>query len=183
MLEEAGLTITCLPADIDESAIKNRYTTLPKSQLAEKLAQAKALHIASTAPKDAIVIGADQICECAGKVLSKPDTTERAIQQLSEMNGKTHYQHSGVSIYQGDRCLWTHTETASLTLRQLSTEEITRYVQLDQPLSSCGSYKLESYGKHLFKNISGSDSTIQGLPLIPLLAFLHQKGYLSIFTE
>jgi len=43
-------------------------------------------------------------------------------------------------------------------------------------LSSVGGYQVEGLGIQLFDAIRGEHSTILGMPLIPLLAFLREQG-------
>lgn len=178
MLRDVGLQFSCIPAHIDEDQVKAQQGELSLSKLALKLASAKAKHVSDKT--NMLVIGADQICEIDGHILSKPGSKERAKVQLLQMQGKTHFQHSAVSLYHKQEMIWSWVETARLTMRPLDETTIDRYIALDMPLDSCGSYKLEMNGKHLFSKIEGDDATIQGLPIIPLLAFLHEKSYLAL---
>ena len=60
-------------------------------------------------------------------------------------------------------------------MRKLPIKLITKYVDIDNPIYSCGSYKFESQGKYLFSKIDGDISTILGLPLFPLINILFKK--------
>ena len=60
---------------------------------------------------------------------------------------------------------------------QLSTDEISRYVALDQPLDCAGSFKWESLGITLFEAMRTDDPTaLEGLPLIALSELLREAG-------
>ena len=66
-----------------------------------------------------------------------------------------------------------------MTMRKLPIKVIKKYVEMDLPLYSCGSYRFESNGKYLFSKIEGNFSTILGLPMVPLLDFLYKKGVIG----
>jgi septum formation protein len=63
-------------------------------------------------------------------------------------------------------------------MRRLSPALIVRYLDEAGPgiYDNAGSYAIEGLGIHLFASVSGDHFTIQGLPLLPLLAFLREHG-------
>ena len=65
-------------------------------------------------------------------------------------------------------------------MRPLSDAFIDRYLAAvgADVLGSVGCYHIEGLGVHLFARIDGDQWTIRGLPLLPLLAFLRESGYL-----
>jgi septum formation protein len=179
MLRDVGLRFSVVPSGVDEDVIKRNLKDAPVADRALALARAKALTVAISHP-ESITIGADQMCALDGNVFDKPGSYERAEAQLAQLAAKTHQQYSGVVIARGEDILWSHVGVASLTMRALTSQEIAAYVEADAPLQACGAYKLESMGRHLFSTIDGDNDTIQGLPLIPLLARLHELGVISM---
>ena len=125
------------------------------------------------------VIGADQICISKGKIFSKPKNKKKAIEQLSELNGKTHKLVSAFSICYDNHVVCNHVEEVRLKMRKLSKKSLKDYVELDLPLSSCGSYRFEVNGKYLFSEVKGNTSTILGLPILPLLNILFKKKIIT----
>lgn len=179
MLKSAGLHFSVVPSGVDEVAVSAKLHGEPPEKHAEILAREKTLFVAKQYPNH-ITIGGDQICALDDTIYGKPGTAEKARAQLAEMAGKTHYQISGLCIAQGEEILFETVQQAALTLRPLSTSEIYAYIEADQPLKSCGSYKFEGQGKHLFADVQGDSSVIKGLPLVAVLAFLHQHKHISI---
>ncbi|MFZ4541828.1 MAG: Maf family protein [Rickettsiales bacterium] len=179
MLKSVGLNFSVIPSGVDEEAIKNELKAAPIAELAQALARAKTLSVSMNNP-DAYTIGADQICEVGGTILSKPGSYERAEVQLAGLAGKAHTQHCAMTLARGEEIIWEHHETASLTMRSLSAEEIHAYVAVDAPLASCGAYKFEGLGRHLFASVVGDHDVVQGLALVPLLAQLHTRGIITL---
>ena len=178
ILKETGIAFIQLKSDIDEDFVKEKYKKKNVNFLATKLAEAKALFISSKNRK-AYVIGADQICISKGKMFSKPKSKKKAIEQLSELNGKTHKLVSAFSICYDNQVVWNYVEEVKLKMRKLSKKSIKNYVVLDLPLSSCGSYRFEANGKYLFSDVAGNTSTILGLPILPLLNILFKKNIIA----
>jgi septum formation protein len=92
------------------------------------------------------------------------------------MRGKTHRLHAAVSLVQNGQELWSHLETAELTMRDFSIEERDEVLRLEGEavLTSVGGYRLEGPSIRLFEKVSGDYFTILGLPLLPLLQALRE---------
>ncbi|MEK9728078.1 MAG: Maf family nucleotide pyrophosphatase [Candidatus Margulisiibacteriota bacterium] len=163
LLKKITPDFTIIPAHINE----RMYPPLA----ALELAKAKALHVSKNYPEH-WVIGADQICHLNYKVFHKPETIENAIKTLMQLNGQTHTLKTAVSIAHNNKILWSLCENIELTMKSLTNDEITHYINRDLPLNSCGAYKYESLGKTLFKSVSHDSTAIQGLPLKPLSKIL-----------
>ncbi len=179
MLKAVGLTFSVVPSGVEEDAIKAAMQDAPIPELAAALARAKTLAVSVQHP-EAYTIGADQICVLNGAALSKPITYERAEAQLASMSGQTHQQHCAMTLARGKDVVWEFHDVAELTMRALSHGEIHAYVAADAPLSSCGSYKFEGLGRHLFARVVGDHDVVQGLALVPLLSQLHALGIITL---
>lgn len=179
MLKSVGLQFSVVPSGVDETALKDTMADQSIAEQAITLARAKAFSVSDQYP-DHITIGADQICALGDDILSKPKTKDNAIAQLSKLSANTHQQYSGICLAKGAETIWEACETADLTMREMTESEIESYIQQDQPLHSCGSYKFESLGRHLFKSVKGDHDVIKGLPLTSLLFMLHQHNIISI---
>ena len=178
LLKSVGLTFSVAVSGVEEDHIKAAMKDAPVRELALALARAKTLAVSVKYP-DAYTIGADQICVHQGKILSKPGTYERAEAQLASLAGSTHEQHCAVVLAKGEQVVWEFHDLAKLTVRDLSAADIRAYIAADAPLSSCGAYKFEGLGRHLFSKAEGDHDVIQGLALVPLLAKLHEAGVIG----
>lgn len=183
VLANAGVECDAMAPMVDEDAIKQSFLNqgFGALSLADALAEAKAVKLSSKNPL-ALVIGADQTLECAdGTMLDKAETPEMAIQQLRLLSGKTHKLYSAAVVAERGEPVWRFIATSRMTMRPLSDDFITRYVDSawDQIRHCVGCYQVESLGAQLFSQIQGGHFDIMGLPLLPLLNFLRERGILS----
>jgi septum formation protein len=174
LLSQLGWPFEAIAPGIDEEQLKTEG--LLPDELAIELSRlkAKAIYVHY---EGSCVIGSDQVCTIGNKIFDKPGSVEKAIEQLLEMQGKTHQLLTAVTIITPENET-TFLNTTTLHMRDLSYEEIKAYVESDRPLDCAGSYKLESGGIKLFERIEMSDHTaIIGLPLIELSNVLIGFGY------
>ena len=172
MLDNIGLSYTAMPADIDERAIESNFSGDP-SALALELASQKALFVSKSNP-DTLVIGSDSLVEFEGQVLNKAETDKEALEKILMLAGNTHYLISSVAVVKDGILLWSHTQSASLTMRAFNEDFAQNYIEKigDAAMSCVGAYQLESLGPWLFDKIDGDYFTILGMPLINLLSYL-----------
>jgi septum formation protein len=181
MLEAAGVAFEIAAAELDEEEAKAGLVAagFEPRDLAEMLAEMKARSV--TAPPDALVLGADQVLERDdGSMMSKPRSRAEALAQLRSLSGRVHCLHSGaVAIEKGER-VWGHTETVALSVRRLGDAFLEHYLDREYETVrwNVGGYRIEGPGVQLFDEIKGSHFAILGLPLLPLLGFLRERGLL-----
>lgn len=183
LLANAGLTFTTAPADIDEEAIRqtlDKDGPMPPEDVATILAETKANVIAEQNPL-AYVIGADQVLEFGGVILSKAENKEAARDALLKLRGHTHRLMSAVVVSRAGATLWRHVEIAELEMREFSNEFLGQYLHKmgDKVCETVGAYEIEGRGLQLFSKVSGDLFTIQGLPLLPLLGFLRKQSLIQ----
>jgi septum formation protein len=146
--------------------------------LVKYLALQKAKSLREKHP-DALIIGADQVfVDARGRILGKPGTPEKAVEQLRFMAGRSHTFYTGLAVYDSaaDHALCDFA-TFTVTLRPLSEEKIRAYVRRENPVDCAGSFKIEKLGIALMEQTKGDDYTaLIGLPLIKLTDFLMQFG-------
>lgn len=173
LLSRLQLPFSTASPNCDETPIPSE----PPNQRAARLAQTKALSLKNQHP-NTIIIGSDQVASLENMVLRKPGTIDNAREQLQSMRGKSVVFYTAVSVHDSrtDKTLSVMDETKA-TLRELSDEEIDRYITLEQPLDCAGSFMVEKLGISLFDSIETNDPTaLIGLPLIKLCQCLRQLG-------
>jgi septum formation protein len=180
MLHAAGVPLEAIAANIDEESIKISLTQAGAKprDIADALAEAKALKISRKMPA-ALVMGCDQICVGAnGHIFDKPESPEDARAHLAQLSGTTHRLISAAVICEQGAPVWRVVDTAQMAMRPLSAAFIEHYVDLywDHIRHSVGCYRIEAEGAQLFNSVSGSQFTVIGMPLLPVLDFLRLRG-------
>jgi septum formation protein len=182
LLQSAGIPAEAVKPEIDERAVEQsvRDRGAGPEQVAGVLAEAKALSISSNFA-GRFVLGCDQTLALGARAFHKPEGREGARQHLKALSGRTHHLHSGLALVQDGRLIWSEVTSASMTMRELADDMIEAYLDAagDAILKSVGAYQLESLGIHLFEHFEGDQSTIVGLPLLPLLEALRQEGLIA----
>ncbi len=181
LLADAGIAITVDPAGIDEEEVRAAFQAeeLDAEACADALAGSKAARVSSR-HSGALVLGADQILDCAGRWFAKPSDTNAARAQLKALRGKRHTLLSAAVLVRNGAVIWHTVDRAELTMRDFSDAFLEAYIAAagDEVLDSVGAYRLEGLGAQLFERIEGDFFTILGLPLLPLLDFLRGHGML-----
>lgn len=128
---------------------------------------------------DALIIGADQVfVDSRHRLLGKPGTAEKAIEQLMDMQGRRHTFYTGLAVYDSaSNESLVEFETFTVSMRTLTEQQIKHYVRRENPLDCAGSFKIEGLGIALMEQMSGNDYTsLIGLPLILLVDMLRHFG-------
>ncbi|MEM9047703.1 MAG: Maf family nucleotide pyrophosphatase [Pseudomonadota bacterium] len=182
LLQAAGVAVTPAAAAIDEPAIKAAMLAegAPPRDIADKLAETKALKVARRFP-DAFVLGGDQVLVHDGALLDKPANRDVAADQLRMLRGGTHQLLSAAVIVASDQTIWRHIGEVRLQMRDFSDAFLNRYLAAEGPaiLDCVGGYRLEGRGIQLFSRIEGDYFTVLGIPLLETLNYLRQHGILD----
>lgn len=176
ILSGAGLAFDMHPSGVDEDVLKAEHGGDPPA-LAIALAEAKAKAVSVPG----LIIGADQLLHCDGKLYDKPRDMDEARANLQVFRGKTHQLIGGVVLVENGETLWAHHQSVSLTMRDFSDAFLDLYLAEAGAaiLASVGCYQLEGLGAHLFSHIDGDYFATLGLPLLPLLDGLRAHGGLA----
>jgi len=180
MLEAAGVPFEVVRPQVDEDAAKEALKAegIEARGLADALAELKAVAVSRRMP-GRTVVGSDSVMALAdGAMLDKPDSRERAAAQLRMMRGGTHRLVSAVVGARDGVPVWRHVDTAKLHVRDFSDAFLDSYLDAEWPaISGCvGCFRIEGPGVQLFSRLEGSQFTILGMPLMPLLGWLRDVG-------
>lgn len=181
MLTAAGVAHEALPALVDEEAVKASLGEVAPRDLADALAEMKALKVSQRVP-GTLVLGGDSVVAIeGGTLLDKPVDRADAERHLKLLSGKRHDLYSAAVIAENGRAVWRHVDRARLWVRPLSDAFIAEYLDAEWPaISGCvGCYRVEGPGVQLFSRIEGSHYTILGMPLLNILDYLRTRGQLT----
>jgi septum formation protein len=168
-----------LPFEVRSPAVdETPHPDESAAELVSRLSREKAMQIANTYPAS-MVIGSDQLARLGDCIIGKPESTENAIVQLQQFSGKAVEFITAITVFCAESGFRkTATVATEVQFRKLEIDEISRYVEAENPLDCCGSFKSESLGISLFRSMSSADPTaIIGLPLMKLSEILRSAGY------
>ncbi|MEH3122758.1 MAG: Maf family protein [Sphingomonas phyllosphaerae] len=180
MLAAAGVPFTAEPAYADEAALKAAMAGRHPRDVADALAELKALKVSARHPGH-LVLGSDSLAVLDdGTILDKPTSREEARDHLTRMSGKRHDLVSAAVIAENGQAVWRIVDKAKMFVRPLSPAFIEIYLDAEWPaISGCvGCYRIEGPGAQLFSRIDGSQFTVLGMPLLPVLDYLRIRQVL-----
>lgn len=173
LLKRLRIPFDTASPNVDESMHANETPEAYVKRLA--ISKAQALR---TDWSEHWIIGSDQCCVINEKIVGKPHTTEKAVEQLQSCSGQKVTFYTGLCLAAPDGSLQALVEPFTAHFRELTLVEIERYVALEQPLDCAGSFKVEGLGISLFSSLNGRDpNSLMGLPLIALLEMFRQAGF------
>jgi septum formation protein len=173
MLDAAGVRYQAAKPAVDEDELKLGLSD--PSGMASRLAAAKALSIPGE-----WVVGSDSLVSADGRLFDKPRDRDEAAEHLRFFSGKPMLLTSAVALARGGTLEWSYVESAVLHVRILSQAFIADYLDAEWPEVgyTVGVFRLEGRGVQLFDRIEGDHFTILGMPLLPLLGALRERGLL-----
>ena len=164
-----GIPFVIRAADIDETM----NPALPPEAEVARVSRLKALAV----PREAedVVIAADTIVVCGGRVLGKPHSHEEAAQMLRLLSGRDHQVMTGCTV-RAPGGTETFTEITDLHFRQLTEAEIARYVASGEPMDKAGAYGIQGGAALFCQGIRGDYYNVMGLPVCRLGQVLKRKA-------
>jgi len=176
LLEQAGLAISVIPSNFDESTVAISNPEVYVTTLAESKAQ----DISQKHP-DSWVIGADTIVLIDSVVLGKPASTDEARDMLQRLSGKIHQVLTGYCICCKEKNRnFSGTVRTDVQFKKLSEAEIEWYIQTDEPFDKAGGYAIQGIGTFLVKSINGSYTNVVGLPVCEVMGHLINEGAVEL---
>jgi septum formation protein len=178
VLKAAGLEFTQVSSGVDEDAIKAslRAEGASVAKQADLLAETKALKVSIS--HEGVVLGCDQMLDLDGQAFDKAATRDEAREILKRLRGKTHVLQSAIVACVEGAAVWRHLAQPRLRMRTFSDQFLEAYLDAlgDRAFESVGCYQVEGRGAQLFDRIEGDYFSILGMPLLPLMQWLRDRG-------
>ncbi|MDP2947790.1 MAG: Maf family protein [Nanoarchaeota archaeon] len=171
IMEMMGVKYETISPNYDED---NSVNLTPKETVM-LFAREKAMNVAKRS--DGIVIGADTIIFFKDKKIGKPKDKEEAFRILKMLSGKMHEVYSGISIINtktGEEI--NDFEITEVKFKELSDEEIIKYIETNEPMDKSGSYAIQGYASVFVEKINGCYYNVMGLPVNKLVSNLNKLG-------
>lgn len=169
LLGLTGLDFVVRAADIDESMDPGKA---PFDEVS-RVSRLKALAVSRE--KGDVVIAADTIVVCEGRVLGKPRDEADAFRILSLLSGQRHEVMTGMTVLRDDE-LVTHTEVTKIHFRDLHPDEIRAYIASGEPMDKAGAYGIQGGAALFADQLEGDYYNVMGLPVCRLAMILRSFG-------
>lgn len=175
ILQEHGLHVIVMPADIEEVLQPVEDAKSYVQRLAQEKAQAIARQIKTQ--EATLIIAADTTVAYGAHILEKPKDTEEAYRMLHLLSGTTHEVHTGYAlVFLPQQQYYINCATTSITFHPLSTQQIEQYISSGDPFDKAGGYGIQTVGDTFVKEIKGSYYNVMGLPIEDILAKIGLQG-------
>ena len=161
------IPFTIRVADIDETMDPGSAPFDEVARVSRKKAEA-----IPREPGD-LVIAADTIVVCDGKILGKPTSKEDACRTLTQLSGRAHQVMTGMTLLRDDRCI-SCTEVTEVFFRPLTAQQIEAYVQTGDPMDKAGSYGIQGGAALFVEKLCGDYYNVMGLPVCQLGKLMEQ---------
>ncbi len=180
LLQQIGARFMVFPAQGDEIITKE----IP-AEIVVELANGKAREIydrevaGKRVQQDTLVIGADTIVVCDGRILGKPENEQDAAETLRMLSGRTHEVYTGVSLWiweKGTTSQKSFYEKTEVTMYPMSDVQIQSYIESREPMDKAGAYGIQGIGAKFVQKINGDYNNVVGLPLSRIYQEMMQLG-------
>lgn len=172
-----GLPVVIRPSDADEHTPEGWSPDRVVEELAKRKADAVWKSMPDREGSSDIVVGSDTIVAVDGRILGKPSNENDAVDMLTMLAGRPHEVYTGVCCIglQDGTTVVNHRKTI-VRMRELTAEQIRRYVASGEPLDKAGAYGIQGLGAVLVESLDGCYFNVVGLPLSLVAVQLESFG-------
>ena len=182
LMKQVGLSFKTMPSTVEE-----KITKTEPNEVVEELSYQKAVDVCAKltaeGKEDFVVIGADTVVSCWGKIMGKPKDKEDACLMLRELQGRSHQVYTGVTLAWKSRDIspmyYTFSECTDVTMYSMTDDEIKRYVDSGEPMDKAGAYAIQGLCAAYIQGICGDYNNVVGLPVGRVCQELKNRGVLG----
>jgi septum formation protein len=160
------------PADIDETPGAEEEP----HRLAARLAREKTLAVAARHP-GAFVLGSDTLVAVGRRVLNKPTDELDARRMLALMSGRAHRVFTGVAVASPRGRVSERLVQTRIRFKRLSASEVDAFIASGEWQGVAGGYRIQGRAEGFILSLSGSYSSVVGLPLYETRVLLEGAGW------
>lgn len=160
LLNEAGINFRQSISDIEEE----RHNGEGAMDFAQRMAELKAITVASKTSGSDIVLGCDTVVVLDDELLGKPFDEEMAFEILSKLSGKTHTVSTALALATGSTILAASHDITQVHFNEVSSDQIREYIATGEPMDKAGAYGIQGMGAFLVDEIDGELDNVVGLP-------------------
>ena len=169
------LRLLDIPFEIAPSnANESLDTILSPAEYVREIAQRKTQAVVHRFDH-ALILGADTVVVLENAIFEKPNDAKHAEDMLAQLSGKTHQVYTGLALTDTETGqTLTEVATTQVTMRALSSEDISRYVATGDSMDKAGAYGAQGRASAFIQSISGCFYNVVGLPLASFWSLYHR---------
>ena len=175
LMDLAKFDYEIIVSQFDEKVDKN----LSLEEQSKEIAYGKAKGVFENTQGNRIVIGSDSLVILDGEQLGKPKDREEAIEMIKKIQGKCHTVFTSVAVLvenNDEYKEYKELHEAKVFVKEMSNEEIERYVDSDEPFDKAGAYGVQTSFAVFIERIEGEYSVVLGLPLSRVYDILKENN-------
>ncbi|PCI98283.1 MAG: septum formation protein Maf [Alphaproteobacteria bacterium] len=173
LLQQINITPAhIIPADIDETPLKNEH---PRD-LAQRLAREKAQAIAKDNP-NTFILAADTVVACGRRILPKAETEDQARHCLTRLSGRRHHVYGGICIITDKGQEITRLCDTIVKFKPLTDQDIDTYIYTGEWNGKAGGYAIQGFAASYISFMQGSYSNVVGLSLYDIMQILRGNEF------
>jgi septum formation protein len=162
------LSLLGIPFEVDPAQGEEISKETRPAEKVLELSSHKAVEVLQRQAGNVVVLGADTVVACDGRIFGKPKDEENAKRMLRTLQGRTHQVYTGVSLLwrKDGEILEKHFyEETAVEFFPMTEDEIEGYVRTGEPMDKAGAYGIQGQGGLFVRGITGDYSNVVGLPV------------------
>ena len=176
LLRQIGVQFKTLSSEIDESAQAGESALELALRLSRQKAQQARRQLQNLRSED-VILAADTLISLDQHILGKPASAQDCARMLRQLSGRSHQVISAIALLNAVGRLAQASSRNEIRFRTLDDGEIEQYCASDEPMDKAGSYAIQGRAAIFIEHLSGSYSSVMGLPLFETTQLLQQFGY------
>ena len=166
--------------DVDEKPLPDELPLDYTRRIARLKAEMGRLRLLERGLRDLPLLAADTVVVLGKRILGKPANCVHAKEMLKALSGQTHQVLTGIAVA-APSGVQVRVSTTMVQFRDISEREIQAYVAHGEAQDKAGAYAIQGRAAVFVSAISGSYSSVVGLPLYETGQLLEEFG-ISLFT-
>lgn len=174
ILRQIGAEFEIMPANTDETVTKGTRPVVAATEIAKRKALFIKEKLVTDGKDDFFIISADTVVVLGNKIIGKPENDEHAYKILKMLSGKTHRVLTGFTLCTKDK-VYSSCEGTKVKFKELSDDEIYRYIKSKEPNDKAGAYGIQEKGSLFVSGIKGDYFNVMGLPIYRISKIAKEK--------
>lgn len=167
ILDQVGAIYQAAPSNIEE---RSQETSAP--EMVKDLAMQKARDAVCNGriTEETLILAADTVVSCKGKILGKPKSKEEAFSMLSMLSGQGHEVYTGVALLATDSAGSVKKQAGyavetKVFVRRMTPDQIEDYIATGETEDKAGAYGIQGAFARYIERIEGDYYNVVGLPV------------------